>query len=129
MRNLSDEIAQMCFHLLLARSRLCYSFCNDDRIRFAKFPKGIAHAELIGEGGVKLVRQIGVEIADASRTDFYVVGKIGPSAQINHDFGQGLVQRAACLTEAANPMMISLKPPRPVGFELKISIRQPRDSA
>src|SRR4030095_14589078 len=60
-----------------------------------------------GEGRIKFVRQIGVEIADASRPNFYIVGKIGPAAQVNHDFGQGLVQRAACLTEATNPMLVS----------------------
>ena len=49
------------------------------------------HAELIGEGRVKLVGQIGVEIADATRPDFYVVRKVGPAAQVDHDLGQSLV--------------------------------------
>ena len=38
------------------------------------------HAELVGEGRIKLVRQIGVEVAHPPRPDFYVIGKIGPAA-------------------------------------------------
>src|SRR5262245_1102459 len=65
------------------------------------------HAELIGEGRIKLVGQIGIEIADATRPDFYVVRKIGSAAEVDHDLGQSLVQRAAGLAEATDPMLVS----------------------
>src|SRR5262245_65571518 len=65
------------------------------------------HAELIGEPTVKLTGQTGIEIADTTRPDFYVVRKIGSAAEVDHDLGQSLVQRAAGLTEATDPMLVS----------------------
>ena len=62
------------------------------------------HAQLIGKGGKKLVRQIRIEISDPSGTNLDVVEKIGPAAQVNDYLRQRFIEGTARLTEAADAM-------------------------
>ena len=65
------------------------------------------HAQLIGKGSKKLVRQIRVEIADPSGTNLDVVEKIRPAAQIDDYLRQRFIEGTARLTEAADAMPLA----------------------
>src|SRR6266540_6644254 len=65
------------------------------------------HAQLIGKGGKKLVRQIRVEIAYPPGTNLDVVEKIGPAAQIDDYLRQRFIEGTARLTEAADALLVA----------------------
>ena len=65
------------------------------------------HAQLIGKSRKKLVRQIGIEVADPSRADFHIVRQIRPAAQVDYDFGQRFIQRTARLAEATDAVLVT----------------------
>src|SRR5207237_9432426 len=65
------------------------------------------HAQLIGKSRKKLVRQIGTEVADPSRTDFHIVRQIRPAAQVDYAFGQRFILRTARLAEATDALLVT----------------------
>ena len=70
------------------------------------FPAGYIdvqiHTQLIGEGRVKFMGQIGIEIPHSAGADFDVIRKIRPAAKVHHDLRQSFVEGTTRFAEATN---------------------------